>query len=51
MDKMEQTSEGNMRRIDLRKENTADQCRWREGVGIVVEVVRCIQSLPFTGDI
>ena len=43
--------EGSMRRIGLRKEDTADQCRCREIVRRVVEVVRCIQPLPFTGDI
>ena len=35
--------EGNMRRIELRKEDLADQCRWREDVERVVEVVRCTQ--------
>ena len=30
---------GNMRRITLKKEDAADQCRWREGVGRVAEVV------------
>ena len=35
--------EGSMRRIGLRKENVADRFRWREGVGRVAEVVRCIR--------
>ena len=43
--------EGNMKRIGLRKEDTADWCRWSEGLGRVAEVVRCIQPPPFTGNI
>ena len=31
--------EENMRRIGLRKEDAADRCRWREGVGRVAEVM------------
>ena len=42
--------EGNVRRIGLKKEDVADQCRWREDVRRVVEVVRCIQPPSFTGD-
>ena len=42
--------EGNMRRIGLRKEDSADPCRWR-GVEKVSEVVRCIWPSPFTGEI
>ena len=40
---------GNTRRIGLRKD-AADRRRWREGVGRVVEVVRCIWPLPVTAD-
>ena len=43
--------EGNMRRIGLSKEDAADRCKWREGVGRVAEVVRCIRPPPFTGKI
>ena len=43
--------EENMKRIGLRKEDAADQCRWRKGVGRVAEIVGCIQPPPFTGDI
>ena len=42
--------ERNMRRIGLRKEDTADRCRWREGVRRIVEVVGCIRPPPFTED-
>ena len=41
--------EGSMRRIGLRKD-VADQCRWREGVKRVAQVVRCIRPPPVTGD-
>ena len=40
-----------MIRIDLKKEDAAGQCRWREGVERIVEVVRCIWPPPFTVDI
>ena len=40
----------NMRRISLRKQDVADQCRWR-GVGRITEAARCIQPPPFTKDI
>ena len=30
----------------LFKERSADQCRWREGVGIIAEVVGCILHSP-----
>ena len=43
--------EGNIRKIGLRKEDIADRCRWREGMGRVAEVVRCIQPSSFAGDI
>ena len=43
--------EGNMRRIGLKKEDVADRCRWREDVGRVAEVVRCIRPPPITGEI
>ena len=43
--------EGSMKRIGLRKEDVADQCRSRKGVGRIAEIVGCIQPLPFTGDI
>ena len=43
--------EESMRRIGLKKDNTADPCRWRKGVGRVAEVARCIRLPPFTGDI
>ena len=39
-----------MRRIGLKKEDIADQHRWREGVRRVAEVVGCIQPPPVTGD-
>ena len=42
--------EGSMRRIGLKKEDTADRCRWREGVRRVAEVVECIRPPPITGD-
>ena len=39
-----------MRKICLRKQDAADQCRWGEGVGGVAEVVRCIRPPPLIGD-
>ena len=42
---MKQVKE-NMKRIGLRKEDTADQSRWREDIA---EVVRCIQPPPVNG--
>ena len=48
---MEGQVEGNMRKIGLRKEeDVADQCRWREGVRRIAEVVRCIRPPPLTGE-
>ena len=43
--------EGNIRRIALRKEYVADQCRWKEGARKVAEVVGCFQPPPVTKDI
>ena len=40
--------EGNMRRIGLKKKDTADRCRWR-GVRRVAEDVECIRPPPVTG--
>ena len=42
--------EGNIKRIGLRKD-AADRCRWKESIGRVAEVVRCIRPLLFTKDI
>ena len=42
--------QGNIRKIGLRKENAADQCRCREGLKRFAEVVGCIQLPPVTGD-
>ena len=39
-----------MRRIGLKKEDARDQCKWREGVRRIAEVVECIQPPPVTGD-
>ena len=41
---------GSMRRIGLKKEDTADRCRWRESVRRVAEVVGCIRLPPVTRD-
>ena len=46
---MEGQVEESMRRIGLRKEDAADRCRWREGVGKIAEVAECIRPPPFTG--
>ena len=43
--------EGQMRKIGLKKEDVADQCSWREGVGRVAEVVKCMWSPSFTKEI
>ena len=43
--------EESMRRIGLKKEDVADRCRWREGVGRVSEIIRCIRPPPYTGKI
>ena len=39
----------NIRRIGPRKEDAADQCRWREGLRRVAEIVGCIWPSPITG--
>ena len=51
MMKWREQTKGNMRRIGLRKEDAADRCRWREGVGRIAEIMGCIWPPPFTGDI
>ena len=48
--KWREQMEGSMRRISLRKEDVADQCRWRKGVKRVAQVVRCIRPPPVTAD-
>ena len=48
---MEGQVEENMTRIGFRKEDAADQRKWREGIRSVAEVVRCIRPPSFTGDI
>ena len=35
----------------LKKEDVADWCRWREGVGRVAKVIRCIRPSLFTREI
>ena len=40
----------NMRRNGLKKKDAADQCRWREDVRRVAEVVECIRPLPVIKD-
>ena len=42
--------EGSMRKIGLKKEDAADQCKWREVVRRVAEIVGCIRTLPLTDD-
>ena len=42
--------EGNMRRFELKKEDTADQCKWRSGMRRVKELVSCIRPPLVTGD-
>ena len=44
---MEQVK-GNVRRIGLKKKDTADQCKWKEGAGRVAKTVKCIQPPSFT---
>ena len=41
---------GNTRRIGFKKEDATDRCMWREGIGRVAEVVKCIRPSPFTGE-
>ena len=43
--------EESMKRIGLRKKDVIDWYRWREGVGRVTEVVRCIWLPLSTGKI
>ena len=46
--KYREQNERSMKNISLRKEDVADRCRYREGVGKVAEIVTCIRLLPFT---